>query len=86
MGFPVKHDMLRLLILAVQVVEVSLSMTCYAHGVHSSKWLQVRSMKDNVGDKEEASASTAVQMSGLHAVPVAGDDFTVATSLDEVRC
>ena len=41
-------------------------------------------MKDNVGDQEEATASTAVQMAGLNAVPVAGDDFTVATSLDEV--
>ena len=45
---------------------------------------QVRSMKDNHGDKETASPSTAVQMSGLNAVPIAGDDFSVATSLDEV--
>ena len=45
---------------------------------------QVRSMKDNYGDKEAASPSTAVQMSGLSAVPIAGDDFSVATSLDEV--
>ncbi len=42
-------------------------------------------MKDNYGDKEAASPSTAVQMSGLNAVPIAGDDFSVATSLDEVR-
>jgi translation initiation factor IF-2 len=41
-------------------------------------------MKDNYGDKESASPSTAVQMSGLNAVPIAGDDFSVATSLDEV--
>ena len=41
-------------------------------------------MKDNYGDKETASPSTAVQMSGLNAVPIAGDDFSVATSLDEV--
>ncbi len=43
-------------------------------------------MKDNYGDKETASPSTAVQMSGLSAVPIAGDDFSVATSLDEVSC
>lgn len=42
-------------------------------------------MKDNVGEKADATPSTAVQMSGLNAVPVAGDDFVVATSLDEVR-
>ena len=42
-------------------------------------------MKDNVGEKAEATPSTAVQMSGLNAVPVAGDDFIVAPSLDEVR-
>lgn len=41
-------------------------------------------MKDNVGEKALASPSTAVQMSGLNAVPIAGDDFTVAASLDEV--
>ncbi len=41
-------------------------------------------MKDNYGDKEEASPSTAVQMSGLSAVPIAGDDFSCAGSLDEV--
>lgn len=46
--------------------------------------LQVRSMKDNVGEKAQATPSTAVQMSGLNAVPIAGDDFTVAASLDEV--
>ena len=54
--------------------------------LETSECLQVRSMKDNVGDQEEATASTAVQMAGLNAVPVAGDDFTVATSLDEVGC
>ena len=41
-------------------------------------------MKDNYGEKETATPSTAVQMSGFSAVPVAGDDFSVATSLDEV--
>ena len=41
-------------------------------------------MKDNVGEKAQALPSTAVQMSGLNAVPIAGDDFTVAASLDEV--
>lgn len=41
-------------------------------------------MKDNVGDRAQATPSTAVQMSGLNAVPIAGDDFTVAASLDEV--
>lgn len=41
-------------------------------------------MKDNVGEKAQATPSTAVQMSGLNAVPVAGDDFIVAASLDEV--
>ena len=41
-------------------------------------------MKDNVGEKAQATPSTAVQMTGLNAVPVAGDDFTVAGSLDEV--
>ena len=46
--------------------------------------LQVRSMKDNVGEKAQATPSTAVQMSGLNAVPIAGDDFSVAASLDEV--
>ena len=45
---------------------------------------QVRSMKDNFGDKVAATPSTAVQMSGLHVVPVAGDDFIVAKTLDEV--
>ena len=41
-------------------------------------------MKDNFGDKVAATPSTAVQMSGLHVVPVAGDDFIVAKTLDEV--
>ena len=48
--------------------------------------LQVRSMKDNFGDKDAATPSTAVQMSGLNSVPIAGDDFTVAKSLEEVSC
>lgn len=42
-------------------------------------------MKDNIGDKQAATPSTAVQMTGLNAVPTAGDDFNVAASLDEVR-
>ena len=53
--------------------------------MHECMLLQVRSMKDNAGDKAEATPSTAVQMSGLNAVPIAGDDFTVAASLDEVQ-
>lgn len=53
--------------------------------VAGSAYGKVRSMKDNYGDKETASPSTAVQMSGLNAVPIAGDDFSVATSLDEGR-
>lgn len=52
---------------------------------HGSALLQVRSMKDNVGEKALATPSTAVQMSGLNAVPIAGDDFIVAASLDEVK-
>ena len=43
-------------------------------------------MKDNFGDKDAATPSTAVQMSGLNMVPIAGDDFIVAKTLDEVRC
>lgn len=43
-------------------------------------------MKDNFGDKDAAVPSTAVQMSGLHVVPIAGDDFVVAKTLDEVCC
>lgn len=48
--------------------------------------MQVRSMKDNFGDKDAATPSTAVQMSGLNMVPIAGDDFIVAKTLDEVCC
>ena len=57
-------------------------LTCWAP--RSVGVVQVRSMKDNFGDKVAATPSTAVQMSGLHVVPVAGDDFTVAKTLDEV--
>lgn len=53
--------------------------------VAGSAFGKVRSMKDNYGDKEEAGPSTAVQMTGLSAVPVAGDDFNVSPSLDEGR-
>ena len=56
----------------------------YLSSLLSLMLLQVRSMKDNYGDKEEAGPSTAVQMTGLSAVPVAGDDFNVSPSLDEV--
>lgn len=41
-------------------------------------------MKDNFSDKDAATPSTAVQMSGLNSVPIAGDDFVVAKSLEEV--
>ena len=41
-------------------------------------------MKDNFGDKDAATPSTAVQMSGLNSFPIAGDDFVVAKSLEEV--
>lgn len=56
----------------------------YLSSLSSLMLVQVRSMKDNYGDKEEAGPSTAVQMTGLSAVPVAGDDFNVSPSLDEV--
>ena len=61
------------------------SLQLEAGSMHEPVLLQVRSMKDNAGDKTEATPSTAVQMSGLNAVPIAGDDFTVAASLDEVQ-
>ena len=47
--------------------------------------MQVRVMKDDRGqEKQIATASTAVSMMGLNAVPMAGDDFRIATSLEEV--
>ena len=42
-------------------------------------------MKDDRGkEKQIATASIAVSMMGLNAVPMAGDDFRLATSLEEV--
>lgn len=46
---------------------------------------QVRSLRESRGDVEEAGPSIAVQMVGLNAVPVAGDEFTVCSSEQEVR-
>lgn len=47
--------------------------------------MQVRSLRESRGDVEEAGPSIAVQMVGLNAVPVAGDEFTVCSSEQEVR-
>lgn len=43
-------------------------------------------MQDNIGDCTEAGPSRAVQMIGLNNVPVAGDEFIVLPSIDEVSC
>ena len=48
--------------------------------------VQARSMQDNIGDCTEAGPSRAVQMIGLNHVPVAGDEFIVLPSIDEVSC
>lgn len=47
--------------------------------------VQVRSMRDSLGSVTAASPSFAVQMVGLNALPVAGDDFVVCASDSEVR-
>ena len=41
-------------------------------------------MQDNFGECTEAGPSRAVQMIGLNHVPVAGDEFIVLPSIDEV--
>ena len=48
-------------------------------------WLQVRQLSDSAGDTSEAGPSIAVQMIGLNAVPVAGDEFCVCES-DQQAC
>ena len=52
----------------------------------SALLVQARSMQDNIGDCTEAGPSRAVQMIGLNNVPVAGDEFIVLPSIDEVSC
>ncbi|KAK9804511.1 hypothetical protein WJX73_001629 [Symbiochloris irregularis] len=46
---------------------------------------KVRSMQDSLGSVSAASPSFAVQMVGLNALPVAGDDFVVCGSDSEAR-
>ena len=46
--------------------------------------LQVRTMRESRGDVTEAGPSIAVQMVGLNSVPVAGDEFSVCSSEQEV--
>lgn len=47
-------------------------------------FLQVRSIWNQAGEVEEAGPSIAVQMVGLNAVPVAGDEFFVCATEQEV--
>ncbi len=46
--------------------------------------VQVRQLSDSTGETEEAGPSIAVQMIGLNAVPVAGDEFVVCETEQEV--
>lgn len=68
-----------------------LNTLCMSHSFCNDKgcicWLcmQVRSMQDSLGSVTAASPSFAVQMVGLNALPVAGDDFAVCASDSEVR-
>ena len=41
-------------------------------------------MRESTGEVEEAGPSIAVQMVGLNAVPVAGDEFSVCSTEQEV--
>lgn len=54
-------------------------------GERATGCMQVRSMRESRGDVTEAGPSIAVQMVGLNTVPVAGDEFCVCTSEQEVR-
>ena len=47
--------------------------------------MQVRQLSDSAGDTSEAGPSIAVQMIGLNAVPVAGDEFCVCESEQQAR-
>ena len=47
--------------------------------------LQVRTMRESKGEVTEAGPSIAVQMVGLNAVPVAGDEFSVCSTEQEVQ-
>ena len=47
--------------------------------------MQVRSMRESRGEVTEAGPSIAVQMVGLNTVPIAGDEFCVCGSEQEVR-
>ena len=47
--------------------------------------MQVRSMRESRGDVAEAGPSIAVQMVGLNTVPIAGDEFCVCSSEQEVH-
>lgn len=47
--------------------------------------LQVRQLSDSAGDTSVAGPSIAVQMIGLNAVPVAGDEFCVCESEQQAR-
>ena len=46
--------------------------------------VQVRTMRESKGEVTEAGPSIAVQMVGLNSVPVAGDEFSVCSSEQEV--
>lgn len=46
--------------------------------------VQVRQLSNSAGETEEAGPSIAVQMIGLNAVPVAGDEFVVCETEQEV--
>ena len=47
--------------------------------------MQVRSMRESRGDVTAAGPSIAVQMVGLNTVPIAGDEFCVCSSEQEVH-
>lgn len=53
--------------------------------VASASFGKVKSLTDSIGAVEEATPSLAVQMAGLNAVPVAGDEFYVCVDENTAR-
>ena len=53
-------------------------------GLCAARAVQVRTMRESKGEVTEAGPSIAVQMVGLNAVPVAGDEFSVCSTEQEV--
>ena len=58
--------------------------SCVIHSKSPPGVLQVRTMRESRGDVTEAGPSIAVQMVGLNTVPIAGDEFCVCSSEQEV--